>query len=95
MCGLHKCSDSMIQIDSNLTALHGAAGRLNNVARAVGKEVDEQNRHLERINAKVDSSCSGIPNWLLLTCYDRVQRSMIRSRLTEHVWIDSIEAVER
>ena len=42
-----------VQIDSNLTALHGAAGRLNNVARAVGKEVDEQNRHLERINAKV------------------------------------------
>ena len=40
------------QIDSNLDALGGAAGRLNNLARATGKEVDEQNRHLERINAK-------------------------------------------
>lgn len=41
------------QIDSNLNALGGAAGRLNQLARATGKEVDEQNLHLERINAKV------------------------------------------
>lgn len=40
------------EIDSNLDALGGAAGRLNGLARATGKEVDEQNRHLERINAK-------------------------------------------
>ncbi|KAG8526975.1 uncharacterized protein KY384_008404 [Bacidia gigantensis] len=40
------------EIDSNLDALGHAAGRLNHLARATGKEVDEQNRHLERINAK-------------------------------------------
>ncbi|CAD6564459.1 MAG: Protein transport protein S9 plasma membrane t-SNARE [Alectoria sarmentosa] len=40
------------EIDSNLDALGGAASRLNGLARATGKEVDEQNRHLERINAK-------------------------------------------
>ncbi len=30
------------EIDSNLDALGGAASRLNNLARATGKEVDEQ-----------------------------------------------------
>ncbi len=40
------------EIDANLDALGGAAARLNGLARATGKEVDEQNRHLERINAK-------------------------------------------
>ncbi|KAI9684179.1 MAG: Protein transport protein S9 plasma membrane t-SNARE [Trizodia sp. TS-e1964] len=37
------------EIDSNLVALGGAAGRLNALARATGKEVDAQNRHIERI----------------------------------------------
>lgn len=37
------------EIDSNLDALSGAAGRLNLLARATGKEVDEQNKHIERI----------------------------------------------
>ena len=41
------------EIDSNLDALSGAASRLNGLARATGKEVDEQNRHLERITGKV------------------------------------------
>ena len=40
------------EIDGNLDALGGAAARLNGLARATGKEVDEQNRHLERINQK-------------------------------------------
>lgn len=40
------------EIDSNLDALSGAATRLNGLARATGKEVDEQNRHLERITGK-------------------------------------------
>ena len=48
-----KLTPSATQIDSNLDALGGAASRLNGLARATGKEVDEQNRHLERINAKV------------------------------------------
>lgn len=45
------------EIDSNIDALHGAATRLNGLARATGKELDEQNRHLGRINNKV-SSCA-------------------------------------
>ncbi|MCJ1470851.1 Protein transport protein S9 plasma membrane t-SNARE [Pseudocyphellaria aurata] len=40
------------EIDSNIDALHGAATRLNGLARATGKELDEQNRHLGRINDK-------------------------------------------
>ncbi|KAI9813077.1 MAG: Protein transport protein S9 plasma membrane t-SNARE [Pycnora praestabilis] len=42
------------EIDGNLDALSGAAGRLNALARATGKEVDEQNTHIERINLKSD-----------------------------------------
>lgn len=41
------------QIDSNLDALGHAAGRLNALARATGKEVDEQNKHIDRIIVKV------------------------------------------
>ena len=44
------------EIDSNLDALSGAATRLNGLAKATGKELDEQNRHLERINAKARPS---------------------------------------
>ena len=50
------------EIDSNLDALSGAASRLNGLARATGKEVDEQNRHLERITGKASYlfGCLGI-----------------------------------
>lgn len=41
------------EIDSNIEALHGAATRLNGLARATATELDEQNRHLTRINDKV------------------------------------------
>lgn len=41
------------EIDSNIDALHGAATRLNGLAKATGKELEEQNRHLRRINEKV------------------------------------------
>jgi len=41
------------EIDSNLDALSGAATRLNGLAKATGKELDEQNRHLDIINGKV------------------------------------------
>lgn len=41
------------ELDSNIDALSGAAGRLNMLARATGKEVEEQNKHLERITGKV------------------------------------------
>ena len=41
------------EIDSNLDALSGAAGRLNALARATGQEVDQQNKHLDGIAVKV------------------------------------------
>ncbi|PBP27045.1 transporter sec9 [Diplocarpon rosae] len=42
------------EIDSNLDALGHAAGRLNALARATGKEVDEQNKHIDSIIKKSD-----------------------------------------
>lgn len=41
------------EIDSNLDSLGHAAGRLNMLARATGKEVDEQNKHIDNIIIKV------------------------------------------
>ena len=35
-------------------ALHGAAKRLNQLGRAMGEEVDTQNKHIERITGKTD-----------------------------------------
>jgi hypothetical protein len=43
------------EIDSNLDALGHAAGRLNALARATGQEVDDQNKHIDRIIQKVSS----------------------------------------
>ncbi|KAJ5960914.1 uncharacterized protein N7479_008064 [Penicillium vulpinum] len=42
------------EIEQNLDLLSGATGRLNGLAKATGKELDEQNRHLERITGKSD-----------------------------------------
>jgi hypothetical protein len=44
------------EIEQNLDLLSGAAGRLNGLAKATGRELDEQNRHLERITGKVSTS---------------------------------------
>ncbi|EFW17224.1 Protein transport protein S9 plasma membrane t-SNARE [Coccidioides posadasii str. Silveira] len=43
------------EIDSNLDALHGAAVRLNGLARATGRELEEQNKRLDVIMGKSDS----------------------------------------
>lgn len=43
------------EIEQNLDLLGGAAGRLNGLAKATGKELDEQNRHLDRITGKVST----------------------------------------
>lgn len=51
------------EIEQNLTLLSGAAGRLNGLARATNRELDEQNRHLERIMGKVS------PKLLLITVF--------------------------
>ncbi|KAJ5826350.1 hypothetical protein N7474_003488 [Penicillium riverlandense] len=42
------------EIEQNLDLLGGAAGRLNGLAKATGRELDEQNRHLDRIMGKSD-----------------------------------------
>jgi hypothetical protein len=44
------------EIDHNLDMLHGAAKRLNHVAGAMGREVDIQNKHLDRIGGQVSLS---------------------------------------
>ena len=41
------------EIEQNMTLLDGAAGRLNGLARATNRELDEQNGHLDRIMGKV------------------------------------------
>jgi hypothetical protein len=41
------------EIEQNLDMLHGAAKRLGHVARGMGREVDIQNKHLDRIGGKV------------------------------------------
>ncbi len=43
----------IFKIDSNLDALGGAAGRLNGLAKATNKELEEQNELLETVNLKV------------------------------------------
>lgn len=58
------------EIEQNLDLLGGAAGRLNGLAKATGNELDEQNRHFERITGKVSTSnCLLIVNLMLTnTC---------------------------
>ena len=41
------------EIDSNMDALQGAARRMGQLGKAMGAEVDAQNRHIERITKKV------------------------------------------
>ncbi|KAK2855706.1 hypothetical protein FQN49_004923 [Arthroderma sp. PD_2] len=41
------------EIESNLDAIHGAATRLNALAKATGREIDEQDPHIKRIIGKV------------------------------------------
>lgn len=41
------------EIDNNLDLLHGATGKLKGLALSMGKEVDEQNKHIDRIIQKV------------------------------------------
>ncbi|KAI9662369.1 MAG: Meiosis-specific subunit of the t-SNARE complex [Bathelium mastoideum] len=43
------------EIEGNLDLLQGAAGRLGQLGRAMGREVDEQNKHIDRITGKTDT----------------------------------------
>ena len=57
------------EIEQNLDLLGGATGRLNGLAKATGKELDEQNRHLERITGKVSFGQSMYyPDMILTAC---------------------------
>ena len=71
------------EIDSNLDALGRATGNLHRLARAVGEEVDEQNKHIDKITQKVCQLV--ICRIMLMTCEqsDRVddQIAMNRARL--------------
>lgn len=72
------------EIEQNLNLIAGASGRLNLLAKATGRELDEQNRHLERIMGKVRTS-SPIPVILMLTIVQSEsvddQLAMNRARL--------------
>ncbi|KAL4926006.1 putative plasma membrane SNARE protein (Sec9) [Aspergillus undulatus] len=43
------------EIEQNLNLISGATGRLNLLAKATGNELDQQNRHLERIMGKSEN----------------------------------------
>ncbi|KAK5004693.1 hypothetical protein LTR28_008587 [Elasticomyces elasticus] len=42
------------EIDSNLDAIHRSAKTLNQLGRAMGDEIDSQNKHIDRIIDKTD-----------------------------------------
>lgn len=63
------------EIDDNLEAMHGAVGRLNQLGKAMGKEVDVQNQHIDRIGGKVSFAISflwcvggGLTGWVADGC---------------------------
>jgi protein transport protein SEC9 len=55
---LGKCPTPVVEVGVLtcviLDALHGAAKRLNLLGRAMGTEVDEQNKHIANITGKTD-----------------------------------------
>ena len=81
------------EIDSNLDALGGAAGRLNALARATGQEVDEQNKILDRVSEKVWIPSLGIPIGCTLMRNREIGWTLV-SRKTGRSWIGSIEVTE-
>lgn len=62
------------EIEQNLDLLSGAAGRLNGLAKATGRELDEQNRHLERITGKVCRVELRAVKFLLIVSIERLCR---------------------
>lgn len=67
------------EIEQNLYLLGGAAGRLNGLAKATGRELDEQNRHLERITGKVS-----IRSFVYLAIMLTLSTERLRRRPTCH-----------
>jgi hypothetical protein len=62
------------EIEQNLDLLGGAAGRLNGLAKATGRELDEQNRHLDRIMGKVSHLTPSISLSQLTAITERLRR---------------------
>lgn len=63
------------EIEQNLDLLGGAAGRLNGLAKATGRELDEQNRNLERITGKVSSHMPPLmDSTVLIPLVERLRR---------------------
>jgi hypothetical protein len=60
------------EIDSNLDALGHAAGRLNALARATGKEVEAQNKQIDKIIEKASSLGSSLQLPALANSFRRV-----------------------
>lgn len=61
------------EIDDNLDAIHRGAKTLNLLGRAMGEEIDSQNKHIDRISGKVSSSCcvyTGHAKHVLTICAD-------------------------
>lgn len=78
------------EIDANIDALSVAASRLNGIAMATGQELDQQNRHLERLNNKVCLSGTAVTGLQLVTNrYDRVPTSTIKLLWSGPGWIES------
>lgn len=68
------------EIDSNLDALSGAAGRLNMLAKATGEEVERQNDVLDRVARKVCLGWITMIKFYKLTPVYRRTRLMIKSQ---------------
>lgn len=69
------------EIEQNLDLLGGAAGRLNGLAKATGKELDEQNRHLDRITGKVSTP------WLFSSSAVHPANFFYRATLSTISWL--------
>jgi len=64
------------EIDDNLEALHGAAGKLKGLASAMGREVDKQNEHIIRITGKVRETNGERTYSMLIVLYRLIEWTM-------------------
>ena len=53
------------EIDANVEALGGATRRLNDLGKAMGKELEVQNTHIDRIGGKVSFDLTCIFVWVM------------------------------
>ena len=77
------------EIDDNLDMLSGVTGRLNALARATGKEVNEQNERLKIIEGKVCLSFNASHRSLHANLLRRATRSILALLPTGQGWTAS------